>query len=740
MPRQPIAQRKSDEDRKIILGGIKDILERKQSQLKLTDLYEAVSNIVNSNPSILRNDLNEILTKHFEGWRSELSQIAGNPLIARFSVIYDDYINYCNIIPKIYYLYDRRNNATQDGETLTLIRTLFQVKVLSDSKDVVMKDTTSGIRKEIHIARSQNNVDLKNISNLIKMYFEFRHKLDIFNVFYESLQKDTTKFYDDFFKANYEGSSFPVYLQLSSEQFAREESIMKEILDEKSEEDDENKKEIIDERTDILKLCLLSLLITNEDKFLRGDEPPISIALTNQDKRPLKWLIETYQQFDASLTDIYTSCAIYIKTQMLHLADNFKEKMKSNEISASIAELIQLTEDYSIPYGLIFKDVSKAEDTLENCIKEAWNNERFNIEENFCVYIDTQFKSEFKNMKAEEREQFPLVVAKFYTRLQDKKKFTGFYDVSMVRRFIKMGLRLVDIELPTINQIRRAKAPEFGKSFKDYQKTIENSQQLESQFKEELINMPQFNQGKNIAFQPIVFDQKKFPLEKIVARIIPPQIQPINDAFCKFYSNKHPNFKLHLLQDVSTIESKFHVPKSAKLQQARTYTVSSDIICATIVQAISEKPLKYPELLNLITDQKTLDSNMRRLISSKIIKPELQNVPKNENSFALNAEFHSKIARVVIPPVVNERKKDSVNVNQNVDAEKAESIKAAVVRVLKKNNRLEQPQLEIDVINEMAPYFKADVQVIRKVLIELERDQYFTRTQVGDTQYLDYLA
>lgn len=739
MPRQPIAQKKGDDDRKTIQDGLKDILGRNQSQLKLADLYECVSNLVNSNPNILRKDLNEILTKHFVGWRNELSRIAGNPLIARFSVIYDDYINYCKIIPKIYSLYDRRNNDKENGETLILIRQLFQEKVLSNYSDVVMKDTTNGIIKEIHIARSQNNIDLKNISNLIKMYFEFRYKLDIFSVFYDHLQKDTTRYYDDFFKAHYDGSSFPTYLLMSSEQFAKEESIMKEIFDERGEEDEQNKMEIEKQRKEILNFCLYSLLINNEDKFLHGDEPPISIALTNQDKKPLRWLVDTYRRFDIKLEDIYTSCAKYIENQMLNLSANFKEKMKSTEISANIEELIQLTNDFTTPYQLIFKDVKDADETLEKAIKEAWNNEKFNIEENFSIYIDTQFKNEFKNLKAEEREQFPATVEKFYTRLEDKKKFTGFYDISMVRRFIKMGLRLVDIESPTINAIRKANSHEFGKSFKDYQKTIEDSQELESKFKEEIQNDPQF-QGKTIGFQPIVFDQKKFPLEKIIARILPPQIQPINDAFCHFYSKKHPNFQLHLLQDVSTVESKFYVPKNKLSQQARTYTVSSDIICATIIQAVSEKPLKYPELLNLINDQKTLDSNMKRLITSQIIKPELKGVKKNENSFSLNPEFHSKISRVIIPPVVNERKKDNVNVNQTVDVQKTESIKAAIVRVLKKNTRIEQVQLEGDVINEMAPYFRANVDTIRKVLIELERDQYFTRSEVNGTQFLDYIA
>ena len=252
MPRPPIPQKSGDEHWKILEEGIKDILGRRQSQLKLANLFGAVNVLVNSNSSsILRTGLEDILTNHFVKWRNELSHIAGSPLIARFSMIYDDYINYCNILPKIYSLYDRRNSTTGNGETLKLIQDLFQDNVLSNSNDVVMKDTTGGIRKEIHIARSQENVELKNISNLIKMYYEFREKLDIFDKFFENLQNDTTKFYDDFFKANYEGSSFPVYLQLSSEQFEREVSIMKEILQE-------------NERNEILSSCLFSILINNE--------------------------------------------------------------------------------------------------------------------------------------------------------------------------------------------------------------------------------------------------------------------------------------------------------------------------------------------------------------------------------------------------------------------------------------------------------------------------------------------
>lgn len=727
MPRQPIPQKKSEDGWNIIQAGINDILQRKQSQLKLTNLYEAVGNLVNANSDILRTGLQNILTEHFKKWREELSLIAGNPLIARFSVVYDDYRTYCSIIPKIYSLYDRRNNKTQDNETLNLIQSLFQTLVLRNSTDTLMKGTTDGIRNEIRIARSQNNADLKNISNLIKMYYEFRKKLNIFDAFFEAFETDTINFYDAFFKAKYEGSSFPNYLQTASEQFAREESIMKEIFQK-------------DERIEILTACLFNLLTKNEPKFLQGDEPPVSIALTNQDKRPLKWLIDTYQNFGLDLERIYTACSIYIMNQMLQLSVNFKENMKAGEISTNISELIQLTEDFSRPYHLIFDGLQKAKEKLEECIKKAWNDRRFNIEENFCVYIDTQFKGDFKNMKAEEREQFPSIVAKFYNLLEDKKTFVVTYEHNMVRRFIKMGLKLVDIETPTINAIRRAKAADFAKSFKDYVKTIQDSENLETQFKEELHNTKLGQGVGKIGFQPIVFDQKRYPLEKNVATILPQPVQPINQAFCDFYTKKHPNYVLQLLQDVSTIESKFHVPKNSKTQQSRTYTVSSDILCATIVHAVSEKPMKYPELQSLISDQRMLDLNLKRLISKscQILKVESKEKKKSDNVFSLNPNFFSKSSRVLIPPVINERKKDMSTISENVNNEKSENIQAAIVRVLKKNNRIEQGQLENDVINELAPYFRADVGIIRRILGQLETE-YFNRIQEKDSVILEYV-
>ncbi|OHS93049.1 hypothetical protein TRFO_12058 [Tritrichomonas foetus] len=740
MPRQPI--RKQDVDGwEIVKSGLLDILRRQQSQLKLTNLHEAVGILVSSSKSeVLRKGLYEILKEHFVGWRTELSHIAGNPLITRFSSIYDDFQTYCSIIPKIYNLYDRRNDAVHENETLTLICQLFQELVLYDVK--LMNDTTSGILKDILSSRSRVDVDLKKINNLVNMYSYFSNSLDTFDIFIEKLRDDTNKYYDEFFKAKFEGTSFPNYLQVASEQFSHEEKILNEIFMSKEDKRDIENDKKKNQHREILSTCLNNILISHEDKFLIGSEPAVSIALTNPDRRPLKWLVDAYKEFNTDLERVYGACALFIENEMLKLSANFQENMKINDITRNIGELIELAENLTKPFHLIFGEVPKANEVAEEHIKKAWNDERFNIVENFCTYIDTQIKSEFKNMSPEENERFPQTIARFYTRIEDKKLFGKTYETNMVRRFIKMGIKLADIEGPIINSIRRAKAPDFAKGFKDYIKKIHDSQELENSFKEEMQHLTESGTlNSKIAFSPLIFDQRMFPLDRTEARYLPPQLDPIHKAFVSFYMKKHPMTKLMLIQDVSTVESKFHVPRNAKSAHDRTYTVSSDIICASVIQAVSEKPLTFREIYELIAERTLIGLYLKRLCGPNcpILKREAKDKKmSDDDKFMLNPGFYFQASRVVVQPVQNERKKDLPKIKESVDVDKSQSVRAAIVRVLKMKNKVPQGQLENDVVQMMMQFFKADVALIRRMLQELEAEDYFHKEEENGQVSLVY--
>jgi hypothetical protein len=157
-----------------------------------------------------------------------------------------------------------------------------------------------------------------------------------------------------------------------------------------------------------------------------------------------------------------------------------------------------------------------------------------------------------------------------------------------------------------------------------------------------------------------------------------------------------------LLCDVSVVECKFAVPKNAKSLNPRTYVVSSDITCASILLSIAEKPegLTLREIVDRVGDKNSVGKYLVRLcaLNCPIVK-RLANDKKmsDDDVFQLNPQFFFNGMKVSVQPIVSERKSDNKRTGEKVEMDKAQAIKAAAVRVLKMKNKVEQIQLENDI-------------------------------------------
>jgi hypothetical protein len=612
-----------------------------------------------------------------------------------------------------------------------LIRKWFAETVLSD--EGLIEATTAGIRKSVSSARSRTGpVSLAGEAVLLEMCYSFRDdppRLGIFSRFFEEFQRDTKAYYEEFFKSTFGGNSFPKYLLLAAEQFAHEEVILKELL-RKPEQDL------------VLRTLHDVLLVMQEEQFLSGPDPPIAAALTVSDTRAVRWLVETYERFHTSPERIYTTCAEYVHDEMVKHAANFKD-LKAAEIATRVGELITATNALSLPYERAFRGVAGAAAVLEDKIRLAWNRQEFDIVNSFCTYIDHQIKSEFKSFSPEDKQVFPQLVAKFYTRIEDKKMFSEFYVVGMTRRLIKMPRKLQDLEFPIISAIRRAKAPDFAKPWTEFMRAVKDSENLENAFRETYPKAASDSQHGKISFTPLLFDQRTFPLDKSELRRLPAPLDELHRFFEQQYEKQFPRKKLMLLSDVSVVECKFAVPKNAKSTQSKVYIVSSDVTCASILLAIAENQdgITLREITERVGDRNVVGQYLVRLcaLTCPIIKRTAQEKKMNDDDiFQFNPQFFFSVAKVTVQPIASQRKVDLKNTAATVEMDKVQAIKAAAVRVLKMKNRVEQTQLENDVIQAVAAYFRADLTVIRREIVELENADYLEKELVGGQTILIY--
>jgi hypothetical protein len=606
------------------------------------------------------------------------------------------------------------------------MRNWFTSIVLSNPR--LTGDTIATICSELTAARSYNRGDLVRVRSLVDLFDSFHERpleLPLFGNFFSDFQRDTQLFYRDFFDAKFDGNSFGRYLELASDQFTREEAIVRAVF-QKAEQDD------------ILVILHCELLMNREERFLDGPQPAISFAFTATDSRPLKWLIGSYLRFGATLDRVYSACARYIGGEMMKVAANFSEGMKAQDVTRGIGDLIHVAQSLSAPYHELFGSTSGAVAFLEKQISAVWNSAELDAVNNFCTYIDTHIRSELHS--TDDLEKFPGVVAEFYKRTEDKKKFSEVYNMGMVRRLIKMQTKLLDLEFPIIAAIRRTRAPEFAQPWSNYLKMMKESKELERDFTAE------FPLAASSQFAPLIFAMRTFPLDKIEATKLHPHLQSVSQAFDAFYRQKHSSTKLVLLADVSIVEAKFHVPRNARSNVGRTYSVTSDLLCASILLYLAGRGrdgLTLREICDLVGDRNSVFRYVVRLCTNTcpILKRTARESKLDDSDvFAMNANFFSNATRVIIPSILVDKRKEKSDTAVRVEMDKALAIKAAGMRVLKMRNRIEQGEFENAVIKALMSHFRADGQMIRQSILDLENEDCLERAEEGGRIILIFIT
>jgi hypothetical protein len=273
---------------------------------------------------------------------------------------------------------------------------------------------------------------------------------------------------------------------------------------------------------------------------------------------------------------------------------------------------------------------------------------------------------------------------------------------------------------------------------------VKEADKLEEEFKAVFARWREDHKDQpNVQFCPIIFDAGKCPLENAEARFLPQQLKTVHDLFVKTYEDKHSTAKLVLLNGSSSVESKFHVPKHGNMP-AKTYTIACDILCYSIIQAVAshEAPMRLREIINVIGEQPLLRQSLIRLCgqASPILKRTAETKQLGDNDcFQLNAQYASSASRVVVPPVVSERKQNAEAVARPIQEEHLHSVRAAIVRVLKQGGKVSAEDVETNTRDWLRQSFHVEAGVYRQALRELEAEGYYKLEEIGGKTMLAYI-
>ena len=748
----------------LITTGLNSIIKREHSELVFSELYQAVDKITGGGQEgQLTQMLTQLVVQCYKGWLEELQKQTGNPLITLFSTQVDSLNIYIRIIPKIFSPYDTKISQTKpDLTSRKIIRDNFYNIIYTNS--TTMDSVASTMLSSILSFRKRTDTDYSIVKNLVKLFYDFRDypQSDRFQLFINSLQEETAEFYAEYYATTYVGKMVE-FLDKSQEMLDFEKK-MDDYMFEKQEADG------------IRLVAFSSTISSNEDDFFTGTVPPISQALTNESLEPLKWLLSYYNEFSIETNRLIDTLTTFVMNQMLSFKQYFlppepaakdakkapAKKPAAKKASAKKAdaeggekkeapkaaakkegeedkakakktvsvpenvkhmeELIHLVNNLAKNFNAVFSQVKGSHDKLEEKIKEAWNCKEFNVATNFVIFIDYHLKNEMKYLDQKDIEQFPQICKEFVARTIDKTPFAIAYENYLLRRIIKQGEKNKKIEEAIIKEIRKV-IQEFIKAIDKYYNQVKNSKELLDKFISDRNGPP-----LDIQFNPIILNNSDFQLEKEEVKLVPQFLHDYDSQFTSFYVNQHPNTKLTMLADLSIVEFRFAVPPNNKCATQRTYTVSCDVICGSILNTIAQNKVaslvdiyqainfKHEEIKGYI---KRLCAKERQLIV-RIKDPNAKDdkVLKETDKFQLNPKFFYKTVQVQIPPIDKNTEKIKKDTNKNKDI----IMKAAGVRILKQRNIVTRTELENEILQQASQFFKPSIDAIRTIINLLQFD------------------
>lgn len=702
MPRKRIdIETKIEDPWKALQEAISSTLQAKETNDELSMIMQACSDL------IMIGKLDEIykglidqLKAHFEGWRRQLQVLAGDPLLTLLSDKYDDFKRYCKIFPTFYTSYDQQFSK-EPHKILKSIRKLFNDIILSDKK-LFKKATTPSIIDVITNAQKGTEINLNKIQNIIRMYYSFNdsgENTDIFQDFYEKLIIEESLMHDSFFSNNFEASSFSSYLTSVQAQYKIDSSITEFILSP-------------EHSNQILELFNKDLLEDKQEFFLEGEEPRIAEALKNPNLLPLKFLIDTYEDFKFNPDPIYETCSNYIKSEMLKLAPEFQKykerNSESDEVLVLVQNLINKAIELSLPYEKIFT-ANKAKEELDKCIAMAWNDESFNIAINFNDFIDILIRNKIRGLNGYIKDTLFETLPRFYKYVSDKVSFNQYYEASYIRRLIKMKSALEEYESQIIPSFQKV-STSFMKNLDVLKKALSNSEMLKTEFKSSL---DESEKGK-IELEPFVFAHQNFPLDQTSYDSIPKSVINLNEKFKNFYINKYKGRELTLIYQGSLVELKIQLPA----MRNRTYTITCDLLCATLITSLSF-PKKFSEITEIFGQDKIAKRVCSKLHKKKVIlkNPAVKSF-EDSDVFTLNPKFSHDRPSIYIQPVYM---KDYRNpVAEQIETEKNDAVRCAMARILKQRGQMEYNQLFNAVLEKLNDKFTVKNSIFKNQLPILE--------------------
>ncbi|EDR24001.1 cullin-1, putative [Entamoeba dispar SAW760] len=608
-------------------------------------------------------------------------------------------------IIRVFNSYDESVGINEQVTTLMKSKRIEFIKNIKDRMDIIDK-----LVEVWRLSRKGESVDISVVCDVLEFYKEYLPSL-------QEYQKMSKEFYDTFINKSieeykeisdlYYQSGLKKYLELFGSFYCEEKDRIK-------------RGRISNTTEEILLKNLLKVIKKQENKVNSSIEEIVRDKNFSLIKRIDELYIENNEEI------VLNNTVKSIKSLLLNM---FIGKINLENIKESVELIVEIFNLWK-QFFLCFNGQGKAK--MENLFKEIlieqsnYLNDKDNviIPSLFSRYINLIIrKNSMVCVDSDSVDSAIETVFKIGEFIVNKDIFCHFICKNFIERLILMNSNEENEEIlmKHMRNFDRLGVMKMIKIQTEYNQSIGYSQQY---LKEKNLN----------DFNCLVFGGLNVDLKDKYQMKIDPLTTERFESFTRFYIKKKPTQKLTMCLEKS----------SGIVKYEQKYFITATLPQIMILLLFNtHKVLKISEIalhLNLPS------SFVKTAISGIIYKQVLcqnTNFIEDETQISINTNFNLKVRKIsvmmVLKKLINQTQQEQIKKDENDENEilklRENLLKCTIVRIMKHSKIMSCQQLIQQTITAVQKTFKAQVNIVRKV-IEILIDQNFLMRDGQDIQYV----
>ncbi|XTI87999.1 Cullin-domain-containing protein [Cenococcum geophilum] len=432
-----------------------------------------------------------------------------------------------------------------------------------------------------------------------------------------------------------------------------------------------------------------------------------------------------------------------------------------------VEDVLQLKDKFDKIWRVSFDSDQPLQTALTRSFADFINASSFpRSSEYISLFIDENMK---KGIKGKTENEIDLVLEKAIVLLryvQDKDLFERYYKKHLCRRLLMNKSISNDVEKQMISRMKIELGNNFTMKLEAMFKDMTISEELTAGYKAHIAQLGDPD-PKRIELSINVLTSMTWPLEtmgssgdneegRMLKCVFPSAIERIKKGFEKFYGEKHSGRTLTWLAAMGSADIKAVFPKVPQKDgsfKERRHELNVSTYGMVILLLFNDLPtdefITFEEIqARTNIPESDLVRNLQSLaVASKtriLIKDPMSKDIKPSDRFSFNEGFQGKFHRIKVGVVTSGNKVESDRERKETerknDGSRGFCIEAAVVRIMKQRKELSHQQLVAEILNQLAPQFKPEVNMIKKRIESLIEREYLERIENAPIDSYRYLA